>query len=101
LYPHQYYLQALQETLPLPPQVIWWSTSKAFQQKCPTCHLTHYISKAETAVQVTRSLQNIINQPLSAPTSRRYMKKAGVKAVVKKKKPLSTTGHGERGWTLH
>src|SRR6266850_2309912 len=49
--------------------------------------------KAETAVDVTKSLQDIINQPLSAQTTRRYMKKAGMKAVVKKKKPLLTTRH--------
>ena len=58
-------------------------------------HANQLISsgKAETAVDVTKSLQDIINQPLSAQTTRRYMKKAGMKAVVKKKKPLLTTRH--------
>jgi transposase len=43
--------------------------------------------KADTAVDVTRALQDVINQPLSSQTTRRYLKEAGMKAVVKKKKP--------------
>jgi hypothetical protein len=49
--------------------------------------------KAENAVQVTRSLQNITNQPLSAQTVRNSMKKEGMKAVVKKKRPLLSKKH--------
>jgi len=52
--------------------------------------LTLSSGKADTAVGVTKALQNVINQPLSAETTRRYLKKAGVKAVVKKKKLLLT-----------
>ena len=49
--------------------------------------------KADTAVDVTRALQDVINQPLSSQTTRRYLKEAGMKAVVKKKKPLLTAKH--------
>jgi transposase len=49
--------------------------------------------KADTAVDVTRALKDIINQPLSSQTTRRYLKEAGMKAVVKKKKPLLTAKH--------
>jgi Transposase/DDE superfamily endonuclease len=44
-------------------------------------------------VDVTKALQDVINQPLSVETTRRYLKKAGMKAVVKKKKPLLTARH--------
>lgn len=58
-------------------------------------HAQHLISagKVENAVQATRALQDIINQPLSAQTTRRYLKKAGMKAVVKKKRPLLSQRH--------
>jgi len=58
-------------------------------------HALHLITsqKAENAVQITKTLQNIINQPLSAQTVRRHMKVAGMKAVVKRKKPLLSKRH--------
>ena len=40
--------------------------------------------KAENAVQVTKSLKNITNKSLSTTTVQRHLKKAGMKAVVKK-----------------
>jgi hypothetical protein len=48
------------------------------------CYAIHLIStqKAETAVQVAKSLSNIINQPLHPSTTGCYLKKAGMKAVV-------------------
>ena len=48
-------------------------------------HTQHLITsgKAENAVQVTKALTNIINQPLSANTVCFHLKKAGMKAVVK------------------
>ena len=49
--------------------------------------------KAENAVQVTKMLQDITNQPVSAQTVRRGLKKAGLKAVVKQKKPLLKPRH--------
>ena len=51
------------------------------------CHAQHLIisGKAENAVQVTRSLTNIINQPLSPSTVCLHLKKAGMKAMVKSK----------------
>jgi len=75
------------------------------------CHAIHLIStqKAETAVEVTKCLSNIINQPLHPSTTRRYMKKAGMKAVVKSKHPLLSAKHrkarldfayAHKDWTL-
>ena len=49
--------------------------------------------KADTAVDVTRTLSNVTNQSLSAHTVRRSLKKAGMKAVVKKKKPFLSKKH--------
>src|SRR6266568_2860456 len=45
--------------------------------------------KADTAVEGSRALQDVINQPISPEMTRRYLKRAGMKAVVKKK-PLLT-----------
>ena len=58
-------------------------------------HAVHLISsgKAGTAVDVAKTLSNITNQPLSAQTVRRSLKKAGMKAVVKKKKPFLKQRH--------
>jgi hypothetical protein len=52
-----------------------------------------HTGKAETAVEVTKSLQDIINVPLSAETTRRHLKKAGMKAVVKTQKPYLKAKH--------
>jgi len=46
--------------------------------------------KAENAVQITKTLRDIKNQPLSSETVHWHLKKAGLKAVVKAKKPLLT-----------
>jgi len=58
-------------------------------------HALHLITsqRAETAVQVTRILQNITNQSLSPNTVCRQLKKAGMKAVVKRKRPLLKKSH--------
>ncbi|KIK79360.1 hypothetical protein PAXRUDRAFT_769616 [Paxillus rubicundulus Ve08.2h10] len=49
------------------------------------CHAIHLIStrKAENAVQITKTLTNIINQPLHPNTVFQALKKTGLKAVVK------------------
>ena len=59
------------------------------------CHAQHLITlgKAENAVQVTKALSNIINQPLSANTVHLHLKKAGMKAVVKSKCLLLSARH--------
>jgi len=49
--------------------------------------------KVNNAVQVTKALQDITNQPLSAQTTRRYLKKNGMKAVVKQKRPRLLPRH--------
>src|ERR1700761_3928315 len=58
-------------------------------------HAIHLIStqSAENAVQVTKTLTNIINQPLSPSTTCFHLKKAGMKAVVKTKCPLLSARH--------
>src|SRR5882724_5931337 len=55
---------------------------------------THYAQqlitsgKAENASQITKTLMGIKNEPLSSQTIHRHLKKAGLKAVVKQKKPF-------------
>ena len=49
--------------------------------------------KADNAVQVTRALRTLTNQPLSAQTVRNHMKGHGLKARVKKKRPLLSAKH--------
>jgi transposase len=49
--------------------------------------------KAENAVQVTQTLSNIINQPLSPNTVRQHLKKSGMKAVAKSKRPFLSAKH--------
>ena len=74
-------------------------------------HAVHLLStqKAENAVQVTKTLTNIINQPLSPSTVRPKLKQAGLKAVVKTKRPLLSAkhrkarldfAHAHKDWTL-
>ena len=74
-------------------------------------HAIHLIStqKAETAVEVTKTLSNIINQPLHPCTTRHCLKKAGMKAVVKSKHAFLSTKHckarldfayAHKDWTL-
>jgi Transposase len=74
-------------------------------------HAIHLIftQRAENAVQVTKSLTNIINQPLSPSTVHLHLKKAGMKAVVKTKRPLLSAkhhkacldfAHAHKDWTL-
>jgi Transposase/DDE superfamily endonuclease len=55
----------------------------------------HLISsgKAETAVDVAKSLSHINNQTVSAQTVRRALKAAGMKAITKKKKPFLSKRH--------
>ena len=58
-------------------------------------HAVHLLStdRAESAVQVARHLRDVTNTPLPLQTVRRHSKKAGLKAVVKKNKPLLTHRH--------
>jgi hypothetical protein len=58
---------------------------------------------------VTKTLQDILNQPLSAQTVRNNLKATGMKAVVKKKQPILTKRHrkdrldfalSHKDWTL-
>ena len=58
-------------------------------------HAQHLITsgRAENAVQVTKALSNIINEPLSASTVRLHLKKSGMKAVVKSKRPILSARH--------
>jgi len=58
-------------------------------------HAQHLISsgKADTAVDVTKTLRNVTNQSLSAQTVHNSLKLAGMKAMVKKKKPFLSKRH--------
>jgi transposase len=60
-----------------------------------TRHAVHLIhtGKAENAAQITKPLADIINQPLSSKTVHRHLKKAGMKAVVKRKRPFLCKRH--------
>ena len=49
--------------------------------------------KVDNAVQVTKALSNLTNQPLSAQTVRNHLKGHGLKARVKKKRPLLSAKH--------
>ena len=49
--------------------------------------------KANTAVDVAKSLQETLSQPVSTQTVRRGLKKTGLKAVVKCKKPFLSKRH--------
>src|ERR1700738_2249569 len=53
--------------------------------------------KAENASQITQVLQDIPSQSLTPQTTRNHLKMAGMKAVVKAKKPLLTQRHREEG----
>jgi transposase len=50
------------------------------------CLITSH--KAENAVEVAKTLQDITNQPLSSKTVCRALRNTGLKAVVKKKWPF-------------
>ena len=76
---------------------------------CPTklsptniCHAVHLITtrKAENAVQVTKSLKNITNQSLSTTTVRHHLRKAGMKAVVKKNPLYFLSSIVKLVWTM-
>src|SRR6266481_926630 len=65
--------------------------------------------KAETAVQVSKALQTITNQPVTSQTVCQHLRRTGMKAVVKKKKPLLSPRHRKermdfairhKDWTL-
>ena len=55
-------------------------------------HLIH-MQKADNAVQVTKSLEDVTNQSISSQTVRCSLRKAGIRPVVKKKCPLLKLSH--------
>ena len=74
-------------------------------------HAIHLITtwRVENAVQVTKTLRNVINQLLSLSTVHLHLKKTGMKAVVKKKCPLLFAkhrkshlnfAHAHKDWTV-
>ena len=58
-------------------------------------HTSYLISsgKANTAVDVTKTLSTITSQSISTQATWRYLKNYGSKAVVKQKKPLLSKKH--------
>ena len=61
---------------------------------------TSYLIKANTAVNVTKTLSTITSQSISTQTSGRYLKNYGLKAVVKQKRPYSARSIGKHILTL-
>ncbi|KAL4074095.1 hypothetical protein J3A83DRAFT_4233540, partial [Scleroderma citrinum] len=49
--------------------------------------------KTENAVQVTKALTNVVNEPISTSTVHWHLKKTGMKAIVKSKHPLLSAKH--------
>jgi transposase len=49
--------------------------------------------KVDNAVQVTKELRDVTNAKVSVQTVRRVLKKSGMKAVVKRKKPMLLSRH--------
>ena len=75
-----------------------WKCTGGRQKKLFPSNIHHAIhliftQRAENAVQVTKTLFNIINQPLSPSTTCLHLKKAGMKAAVKTKHPLLSAKH--------
>ena len=67
-------------------QVLWWSPYlHSFYLICVMLFVLIGTGKAENAVQVTKTLQDVKNHAISPQTVCRHLKKAGMKAVVKKK----------------
>ena len=58
-------------------------------------HASYLISssKANTAVDVTKTLSTITTQTISTQITQRYLKNYGLKTVVKQKKPLLSKKH--------
>ncbi len=54
----------------------------------PAACMKEYTGKADTAVNVTKSLKETFPGTISAPTIRRGLKKSGLKAMVKTKDPV-------------
>ena len=52
-----------------------------------------HVQKADNAVQVTTSLEDVINQSISSQTVRHSLCKAGIRPVVKKKCSLLKLSH--------
>ena len=52
--------------------------------------------KAKNAVQATHFINSIVNSPVSSQTVRNTLKEASLKAMVKKKKLLLSTGHKKK-----
>lgn len=51
------------------------------------------LSRAVSGVEVTRTLETVVNGYFSTDTTRGYVRKAGIKVVVMPKKLLLTTKH--------
>ncbi len=88
--------QVLQEVQPERPRLHGGCPSKlsitnkrAIVQKILT-------GKVKNAVQATHFINSIVDSPVSSQTVRNTLKEASLKAVVKKKKPLLSTGHKKK-----
>ena len=63
-----------------------------------THHAQYLITsrKAENAIQITQICQQVTNQSLTSQTTRKHLKRAGMKAVVKAKRHLLTERHRKK-----
>ena len=61
---------------------------------CAICLISS--GRAENAVQVTKALRDIVNQPISTQTIKNGLENAGMKAVVKKRARLTPHHRKER-----
>ena len=67
--------------------------SKLTEANVKYAHRLICSGKIDTAVQATKILKTVTNQPISAETVRQHLKKIGMKAVVKAKKPCLEPRH--------
>src|SRR6266436_9349627 len=89
--------RGISSTMPPNSTVGLWLLQKLNKSSHSTdiCHACCLIStgKADNSTQVIKLLQNITNKSLSAETVCLKLKKAGWKAVVKKKRPMLSRHH--------
>jgi hypothetical protein len=56
--------------------------------------------KVDSALQMAKALQNVTNQSIPAQTVHHHLKSKGMRAVVKRKRPLLKPHHRRARWNL-
>ena len=88
--------QVLQEIQPERPRLHGGRPSKLSSTNKRAIVQQILTGKAKNAVQATHFINSIVNDPVSSQTVRNTLKEASLKAVVKKKKPLLSTGYKKK-----